>query len=216
MYVEYIQHMGDERMIARAAKVSTRRDTLPDDFDPARFVSWLLREGHTSPFEHAVVTMRVECPIFIARQIMRHRHFSFNEISGRYAEMPETTWAPGEDRPLRNEGTSTSPVMVHLDPESDEDARDILADAADDAERRYRRLLALGVANEVARTVLPVGQYTAFYITGNLIAWLSLLEKRTGVVGHPQAEAQQLARQARDILSDLYPNVIQEWIKKYA
>lgn len=160
--------------------------------------------------------MRAECPIFIARQIMRHRHFSFNEISGRYSAMPEDVWQPAEDRPLHNDGTSTSPVMVHLDPETDEDARGILNEAADEAERRYQRLLRLGVANEVARSVLPVGQYTAFYITGNLVAWLSLLEKRTGVVGHPQAEAKQLARQAKDILTDIYPNVIREWGKKYA
>ena len=78
MTVKLVQHLGDETMIMNAAKVSTLAghafDEEAEQKDPARFVRWLLREGHGSPFEHNLLTFYFEVPVFISRQIVKYRH----------------------------------------------------------------------------------------------------------------------------------------------
>ena len=84
--VEYIQHMGDDEIIAKAARVSTGKDQ-ENHQKKVGLIRYLAQERHTSPFEHTALTVRIEAPIFVAREAMRHRTFSFNEISGRYAKL---------------------------------------------------------------------------------------------------------------------------------
>lgn len=104
MHVELIDSMGSDNSVCQAARVSTGNDVAGYK-ESKGLLNYLWREGHTSPFEHVTATFRVEVPIFIARQIMRHRTFSYNEISGRYSELEPKFWVPVGDRPLENKGS---------------------------------------------------------------------------------------------------------------
>ena len=88
-YVEYIDHMGDDARAAHAARVSFDRDTtdiadyILNEKD-AKLIKYLADHRHTSPFEHSTLSVKITCPLAIRSQIMRHRTFSYNEISRRY------------------------------------------------------------------------------------------------------------------------------------
>lgn len=212
--VEYIQHMGDDGIIAKAARVSTGRDQ-EDNNKITGLINYLARERHTSPFEHTALTVRIEAPIFVAREAMRHRTFSFNEISGRYAKLKPEFYCPEEGRPLVNAGTGAHPKLVDHDYDEDFDLYDEVASThwtiAIDSWQQYEQLLDHGVATEVARNVLPVDTYTAWYMTGNLHAWFKFLELRDGSKGHPQYEIVQLAQQVWPIIEEHWPIAASAW-----
>ena len=109
--VETVQNMGSDEMIARAARVSTGKDLLDQDKIEG-LIGYLVRERHTSPLESCVVTFRIEAPIFVAREWMRHRTQSYNELSLRYTESDCEFYVPPADRPLVNDGSSAHPELV--------------------------------------------------------------------------------------------------------
>lgn len=210
MQVDLVQHMGDDEMVARAARVSTGKDQL-EQGKIEGLIRYLVREGHTSTLEHCVATLRFEVPIFVAREFMRHRTMSYNEISGRYAKLEPVFYAPSEDRPLINEGSGAHPSLTHGDSELYE-----LADRNHDhvyhhSWSSYEYMLKQGVATEVARNVLPVGIYTKFYATANLNNWFKFLWLRNGDNGHPQYEIVQVAKKVEAIIADLYPLSYKAW-----
>ena len=211
--VEYIQHMGDDEIIAKAARVSTGKDQ--EDNDKIRgLIRYLARERHTSPFEHTALTVRIEAPIFVAREAMRHRTFSFNEISGRYAELKPEFYMPQHERGLTNKGTGAHPEIVSGSGMQWAKAVAEHDDAYANSWLAYQAMLGQGVATEVARNVLPVATYTAWYMTGNLHAWFNFLYLRDGDVGHPQYEIVQLAQQVWPIIEEHWPIAASAWKEK--
>ena len=125
-------------------------------------------------------TFRVETPIFVAREFFRHRSASYNEMSGRYTVMPKKFYVPEEGvRPLQQEGKAGNYFFV---PGTYAQGREV-----DGSIRRtvvhcveaYERMLAAGVAKEVARMVLPVNIYTQFYVTMNARNLMHFLTLRT-------------------------------------
>lgn len=212
--VEYIQHMGDDEIIAKAARVSTGKDQEDND-KITGLINYLARERHTSPFEHTALTVRIEAPIFIAREAMRHRTFSFNEISGRYAKLKPEFYVPTEERPLINEGSGAHPNLTNNTNMFDYSATlKTHYASAETAWRDYEYMLDKGIATEVARNVLPVGIYTSWYMTGNLHAWFNFLYLRDGEVGHPQYEIVQLAQQVWPIIEEHWPIAAKAWKEK--
>lgn len=216
--VEAIQWMGDDEIIAKAARVSTGKDQEDND-KITGLINYLARERHTSPFEHTALTVRIEAPIFVAREAMRHRTFSFNEISGRYAKLKPEFYTPSEERPVVNIGSGAHPNLVH--PAADGEFSTEMETAWRKhgygyaaAWRAYTDMLDAGVATEVARNVLPVGTYTAWYMTGNLHAWFNFLYLRDGDVGHPQYEIVQLAQQVWPIIEEHWPIAASAWKEK--
>src|SRR5579863_9979164 len=95
--IELVDHMGDDRAIARSARVSTgvRSDKTPED--DARLITYLLKNKHTSPFEMVEFKFYIKAPIFVARQWVRHRTASWNERSARYSVMLEEFYVPEGD-----------------------------------------------------------------------------------------------------------------------
>lgn len=212
--VEYIDHMGSDTMIAKAARVSTGKDQEAND-KITGLINYLARERHTSPFEHSALTVRIEAPIFVAREAMRHRTFSFNEISGRYAKLKPEFYAPDEERPLINTGSGAHPSIEFSTDDGLVDQVEIEhVRTCRQAWYNYESMLELGVATEVARNVLPVGTYTAWYMTGNLHAWFNFLYLRDGEVGHPQNEIVQLAQQVWPIIEEHWPIAAKAWKEK--
>lgn len=201
MRVAYVDHMGNDKRIAQAARVSTGNDQ--SDRPHEGLVKRLWQDQHTSTFEHNTLTVRVEVPIFVAREWMRHRTQAFNEISGRYSEMEPVFYVPGEDRPLVQTGKAMdyrreagSPVLRAVTDR-------LMRIAGKGAWRLYEYMLRKGVAREVARNVLPVSLYTRFYATANLRNWLHFVELRTD----PTAlwEIRQAALMVEGLISGLWP-----------
>ena len=201
MRVAYVDHMGNDKRIAQAARVSTGNDQ--SDRPHEGLVKRLWQDQHTSTFEHNTLTVRVEVPIFVAREWMRHRTQAFNEISGRYSEMEPIFYVPGEDRPLVQTGKAMdyrreagSPILRAVTDR-------LMRIAGKGAWRLYEYLLRKGVAREVARNVLPVSLYTRFYATANLRNWLHFVELRTD----PTAlwEIRQAALMVEGLISGLWP-----------
>lgn len=202
MTVKLIDTMGDDARIAEAARVSTKG--LENRSDKIRgLVRSLMREGHTSPFEHSVMTVSVDVPIFVAREWMRHRTQSYSEISARYTQLQPRFYLPGEDRPLVQSGKALDyhrePGTVRQEVITENRHRDI----AHDAWANYQKMLAEGVANEVARNVLPVSTYTQFWATANLGNWFKFLTLRDA----PNAlfEIRQAAQQVDELIAELWP-----------
>lgn len=212
MEISLVDHMGDDETVARAARVSTGKDQL-EQGKIEGLINYLVREGHTSTLEHCVVTVRAEVPIFVAREWMRHRTQSFNEISARYSEMEPVFYIPDEDRPLVNSGSGAHPNLVqgmHHDRLLGSSTA-LHERAYVEAWGSYQDQLTIGVANEVARNVLPVGIYTKFYATANLNNWFKFLWLRNGENGHPQYEIVEVAKKVEAIIADLYPLSYKAW-----
>lgn len=207
--VEEIQHWGSDELVARAARVSTGRDQI-DGLKIEGLIGYLVSEGHSSTLEHCGLTVRIEAPLFILGQFVRHRHVSVNVQSGRYSEFKPVLYVP-KDRGVLNAGTSARPDFTPRHAEAEQSAEFFVENASAASMRTYLDLIELGIANEVARNVLPQSTYTSWYASANLHAWLDYLGKRDGSHGHPQIEHVNLAGQIAAILHERFPIVMSKW-----
>lgn len=204
--------MGTDATVARAAWVSTqkdRREAAPENVE--KLIRFLLsnRPTHASPFGHPHVTFLIECPIFVAREWMRHRVQTFSEVSSRYSDMSGETYLPPLEDFRTQAGKPGEYRMEPMEPEAAALARVYMDNAYSIAVDRYRRLLEAGVAREVARNVLPLGTMTRFYATASLRNWLGFLTLRN----HPAAllEIRREAQAIEAILADLFPITMRVW-----
>lgn len=207
--VELIDSMGDDLSIIRAARVSYGK-TPGEEFDEqkdGRLMRYLLKNGHWSPFEHTSLTFRVECPIFIARQWMRHRSWSFNEYSARYKEVEDKFYLPVMWRTQSKDNKQMSGDDLSLLTAVAADA--VAVEALIKSYEVYKELLEMGVAREQARSVLPVGAYTEFYATANVRSVLHFLEQR--LHPHAQMEIRHLAEQVLFDTKQKFPHTILAW-----
>ena len=170
--------MGDDLSVVNAARVSfgSRADVL--DERNQGLIRFLMRERHGTPFEHNAFRFHIRCPIFVAREWFRHRVGSFNELSGRYTELPEAFYVPAAEDVRTQVGKPGSYSFEQVDAELAERTRATMQETYATAYRAYRAMLDDGVAKEVARSVLPVGIYTEFYWTVNARSVMNFLGLR--------------------------------------
>lgn len=201
MRVIYIDSMGDDKRIAQAARVSTGTDD--SDRPHKELVERLWRDRHMSPFEHNVLTVKVEVPLFVAREWMTHRTQAFNEISGRYTEMKPVFYEPGESRPLMQVGKAMDYRREAGTALQAKNCREVHQSMAERAWFYYQHMLNMGVAREVARNVLPLSLFTQFYATANLRNWLHFVELRTDEAA--LWEIRQAALMVEGVIAELWP-----------
>ena len=209
MQVDHVHHMGDDLTVVNSARVSMGTHHTELTERDRGLIRRLIRDRHVSTLEHCALTVRVEVPIFVAREWMRHSSQSFNEISGRYAEFEPVFYMPNMSRPIVQTG---KPMDYRREMGNKEQAEAMTAsyiDAASEAYEAYRDMLAEGVAKEVARNVLPVSLYTRFYATANLRSWLSFLDQRTDETA--LYEIREAAHKVQAILERCYPETMQAW-----
>lgn len=187
-FVRLVDYMGSDASIVRAARVSygagTR--TLRED---VKLLKYLYDNQHMSPFEQVVLTYHIKLPIFVARQMVRHRTARLNEVSARYSEMKPEFWMPKqyEIREQKGRNKQGSEGILALESQDYEKWLKI----QEDAFRHYERLLSLGVAREQARTILPVSTYTEWFWQCDLRNLIHFLKLRTD--SHAQKEMQYYA-----------------------
>ena len=201
MRIEYVDHMGDDKRIAQAARVSVGNDG--SDRPHEGLVRRLWADQHTSTFEHNVLTVMVEVPIFVAREWHRHRTFAYNEISARYSEVEPVFYVPGDFRPLVQTGKAMDYRRELGDDLQARAASDLHGSVARRAWVAYQSMLKAGIAREVARNVLPVSMYTRFYATANLRNWLHFIALRTDKTA--LWEIRDAANQVEAIIAVLWP-----------
>jgi thymidylate synthase (FAD) len=212
MTVQLVASMGTDETVARAAWVSTQkeqRDASPEAVE--KLIRFLLsnRPVHASPFAHPHLTVLVECPIFVAREWMRHRVWQFSEVSSRYSDMSGEAYLP----PLEDFRTQVGrPGDYRMEPMDDTAAvwcREEMNAAYGYAEATYRQMLDRGLAREVARNVLPLGTMTRFYGTVSLRNALAFCVLRN----HPAAllEIRRDAEAFEALLHTLWPVTMRVW-----
>jgi thymidylate synthase (FAD) len=198
-YVRFIDKLGDDRKVVRAARVSFDKGLKGDPADK-RLLSYLYKHGHTSPFEMCSITFEIYLPIFVARQIMRHRTYRFNELSGRYTEMPEDFYVPDEirvqDKVNKQKSVPSSDTAHHV-------GLSVMHSIMTDSVDAYSRLLNMGVCREQARMVLPLATYTRLWVNADLNNLLKFFSKRDA--DDAQWETRQYAIAMREITQRHFP-----------
>lgn len=184
-HVRLFEHMGNDLSIVRNARVSYDAEwrTGEDEGKDEKLIHYLMKHRHTSPFEAVTFTFDIKCPLFVARQWHRHRTWSYNEVSARYAELPEEFYVP---KPEHITTQSTSNKQMRTDeqhPNAGAWAKLMHTHNAT-AFLHYRSMLADGVPRELARTVLPLATYTHFFATVDLHNLFHFLRLRL----HPHAQ----------------------------
>jgi thymidylate synthase (FAD) len=170
--------MADDLSVVNAARVSFgRRREVMDERDEG-LVRFLMRDRHGTPFEHNSFRFHIRAPIFVTREWMRHRVSSFNEFSLRYAKATEDFYVPEPDDVRTQVGKPGAYTFDPVEPELAEQTREELRRVYETAYDAYARLVELGVAREVARSVLPVGAYTEFYWTVNARSLMNFVSLR--------------------------------------
>jgi thymidylate synthase (FAD) len=199
-FVRLVDVMGDDEAIEQAARVSfdgrgrSERRAL---------IRYLVRHRHTSPLEQAVIKLELKLPIFVARQLVRHRTQSISEVSARYAALPSEVYLPTTDQVREQSRENRQGRGDRLDERLALDwiiaSSSIMAAAHD----TYQGCLDLGISRELARTVLPVGTYTRWVTTMNAHNLLHLLALRLD--RHAQWEVRQYAEAIARIVADWLP-----------
>ena len=170
--------LADDLSVVNAARVSFgRRKEIMDERDEG-LIRFLMRDRHGTPFEHNAFRFHIRCPIFVAREWMRHRVGSFNEFSMRYAKATDDFYVPEPEDVRTQVGKPGAYTFDPVEPELAEQTREELRRVYEAAFDAYARLVELGVAREVARSVLPVGAYTEFYWTVNARSLMNFVSVR--------------------------------------
>jgi thymidylate synthase (FAD) len=212
-YVRLVDHMGDDLSIVRAARVSYDADWRvgDDTSSDERLIKYLWKNKHTSPFESVNFTFEVKAPIFILRQWHRHRTWKYNEISGRYVELPEDFYVP---RP-EHIGTQSKDNKQVRDIEVDYYRSEIDFRLTDIKEYEqsckiqfdfYKELLERGWPRELARTILPLSTYSRMFATVDLHNLLKFIQLRNHP--HAQWEIQQYAKALLELIEPIVPVTI--------
>jgi thymidylate synthase (FAD) len=206
--VSLVAHIGNDKTIVNSARVSFGRDNKRDLVErDQKLIKYLVKHKHTSTLEHNVVTLMFEVPLFVRSQHMRHRTWSYNEISRRYTDVDMKFYIPQGFR-TQHESNRQASKDILVDPVIDNDLPDFTASSLvmkhhKDSLKLYNRLLSGGVCREQARGVLPQNLYTRYYATVNLNNLLKFIDLR--LHEGAQWEIQQVAKACLDIATELWP-----------
>jgi len=207
-FVGLVDYMGTDNSVVQAARVSYGTGTKKVQEDRG-LIRYLMRHEHTTPFEMCEVKFHIRLPIFVMRQLIRHRTAQVNEYSGRYSVMTDEFYIPEkfEKQSKTNmQGRDESLDEIHGK------LSWMLKDVHTNAYSKYEELLELGVARETARAVLPVSNYTEAYWKCNIKNFLHMTWLRMDA--HAQWEIQEFARAMYGLVKPLYP-VICEAFEDY-
>ncbi len=214
-FIRVVDYMGDDAAIVQAARVSYGKGTKQTSQDKS-LINYLLRHKHTTPFEMCEIKLHIKLPIFIARQWIRHRTASVNEYSARYSILSKEFYIPEKENlspqsALNKQGREAESL-------SQDQSQYVLDILRDDATRCYQNYLLLmnqdeqgniieseksGIARELARINLTLGQYTQWYWKIDLHNLLHFVRLRADQ--HAQYEIQQYANVLLEIIKMWVP-----------
>lgn len=204
--IEGLENVQD--LIAYAARVSNPSNQLNTETS-AKLLNYLAKHKHWSPFEMVSACLEIETTRDIARQILRHRSFSFQEFSQRYADPVKDL--DFELREARMQDEKNRQNSVSLDPENNEEHARLMItwdemqqEVIDTAINAYQWAIANGIAKEQARAVLPEGNTVSrMYMNGTLRSWIHYIELRAA--NGTQLEHMEIARAVAQVITEIFP-----------
>jgi len=217
--VEYVDHLGSDLSIVNSARVSHGKRTDSIDGADDKLIKYLLEHQHTSPLEHCAITFRFMVPMYISKQHMRHRTWSYNEISRRYTDINIEFYEPNSFRTQHKSNRQASNADELINPTVgfvkvphgvSSRASNLLKLHHERSLHLYEALVSAGVCREQARGVLPQNLYTEYYGTANLNNIFKFVALR--LPSDAQWEIQQVARGVLQITRDCYPIATKHWI----
>ena len=204
----YVDHMGSDLSVVNAARVSFgKKSALEEPFEDCdvsllrlnkgdtKLIQYLASHGHISPFGHAFASFHCKAPIFVARQLVKHKFLRWNEISRRYVDDEPEFYTPAVWRGKSADKKQGSEGVVHTNADPDFVNHTAL--------RTYNEMIAEGVAPEQARMVLPQSTMTEWYWSGSLDAFASMCKLRCEP--DTQVETQDVAWKIYHQMEDLFP-----------
>ena len=208
--VRHINHMGDDLSVVNAARVSFGKQSEAQGYTgkaggamrpvltdrDTRLIRYLAKHEHISPFGHCFASFHIKAPIFVARQLVKHKFLRWNEISRRYVDDEPEFYVPDQWRGRSKDKKQGSEGNITI-------SDDIVEDVYDDIVARYRLLLDVGVCPEQARMVLPQSTMTEWYWSGSLDAFADMCNLRCKP--DTQAETREVARQIDHKMIELFP-----------
>lgn len=203
-----IDSMGSDLSVANAARVSFGKKSEMDMSDPwgppklkgkdAKLIGYLAEHKHLSPFGHAFASFHVKAPVFVARQLVKHKFLRWNEISRRYVDDEPEFYVPKLRQAAKNKKQgSGGPIASSI--RQDE----VVRHAHIEAVKQYRYLLKTGVSEEQARGILPLNHMTEWYWSGSLDAFAAMCKLRCA--SDTQYESRIVADQVSSKMSKLFP-----------
>ena len=199
-----------EQHMAYVARVSNPKNQDNDNF--AGLLKYCIKHGHWSVFEQAFMTVEINTTRGLAAQILRHRSFTYQEFSQRYADSSML----GDQIPLpelrRQDDKNRQNSIDDLDPLMVEDLNLKMQRHFVDGMKLYKEMLDVGVAKECARFVLPLATPTRIYMTGGVRSWIHYVDLRSA--HGTQKEHMLIAEECRRIFCEQFPSVSQalEWV----
>jgi thymidylate synthase (FAD) len=193
-----------EELIAYCARVSNPSNQFNNE-TASKLLNYCKRNSHWSIFEMVDATMEIQCTRDIGRQILRHRSFSFQEFSQRYAEVDNYTWR--EPRLQDNKNRQNS--IEGVDKDTKDLWHDMMADVLVLTKKHYNHALNIGIAKEVARSLLPEGMtMSTMYMKGSIRSWIHYCDLRMG--NGTQKEHRLIAESCWGLLSEKFPSVFKK------
>ena len=208
----YIDHMGSDLSVVNAARVSfgkkSEYETLTKCYDTGevinkelasrdvKLIKYLAKHKHISPFGHCFASFHVKAPVFVARQLVKHKFLRWNEVSRRYVDNEPEFYTPDVWRGKADNVKQGSEGAVYPDPELE-------AFNNHTALRTYKDMLEAGVAPEMARMVLPQSTMTEWYWSGSLDAFADMCNLRCK--SDTQVETRVVAKQIDHKMIELFP-----------
>lgn len=201
-----------DKHLAYIARVSNPANQNNPDVE--KLFSYMMKEGHTSPFEMANVCVEIETTRDIARQILRHRSFSFQEFSQRYQSISSLADVPTRECRMQDKknrqnslNTATDTLKILWD--------EVQAEHIKRSKTIYEWALESGIAKEQARVVLPEGLTASkMYMNGNMRSWIFYLKARLDA--STQKEHRDVAQTIHDILFNVAPKTMEAFFPKEA
>jgi len=211
--VTYVNHMGNDMTVVNAARVSFAKESTWDDYNSEteqyvlkdkdrKLVHYLAEHKHTSPFGHCFASFHIKAPIFVARQLVKHKFLRWNEISRRYVDSEPEFYEPDEwrgkaddkkqgssDKKITHVGSLTVPIRSGA-----HNGRCI---------ELYRDMIFAGIAPEQARMILPQSTMTEWYWSGSLDAFADMCNLRCA--GDTQLETRLVANQICNSMKEWFP-----------
>ena len=219
----YVDHMGSDLSVVNAARVSFGKKSQfegrvggPNVLSQrdAKLIRYLAKHKHLSPFGHAFASFHVKAPIFVARQLVKHKFLRWNEISRRYVDdepefyVPESWRGRSADKKQGSEGVVDTGSITNMgEPYEGNFAKETMKEYIEEESlllgKFYERLLKVGVAPEMARMTLPQSTLTEWYWSGSLDAFADMCRLR--LPSDTQQETRVVAQQISGVMGKIFP-----------
>lgn len=208
MEVSLVDSMGSDQSVVNAARVSFHKEAANyTEEQNNKLIKYLAKHKHTSPFNHSFITVRVKAPIFVARQLVKHKFMPWNEVSRRYVDeepeffLPDVWRAKAENVKQGSSNEDITPEYKRMFSGFTPDER--VQAVGKRALSAYEDLLLAGCSAEQARMVLPQNMMTEWMWSGTLGAFADMLRLRLDP--HTQYESRIVAEKIRSLILPLFP-----------